>query len=68
MTFEPSRSFRRNKRVYKQIYLHGTMLITYSQMMVFMIGYQQILVHDCIAGLLANLSVRDFQEIEGRRP
>ncbi|XP_011337231.1 uncharacterized protein LOC105279268 isoform X2 [Ooceraea biroi] len=25
----------------------------------------EILVHDCIAGLLANLSVRDFQEIEG---
>ncbi|KAI4498254.1 hypothetical protein M0802_006740 [Mischocyttarus mexicanus] len=25
----------------------------------------QILVRDCIAGLLANLSVRDFQEIEG---
>lgn len=28
---------------------------------------QQILVRDCIAGLLANLSVRDFQEIEGTR-
>lgn len=28
---------------------------------------QQILVRDCIAGLLANLSVRDFQEIEGKR-
>lgn len=28
-------------------------------------NFQQILVRDCIAGLLANLSVRDFQEIEG---
>lgn len=30
-------------------------------------NYQQILVRDCIAGLLANLSVRDFQEIEGKQ-
>ncbi|XP_017766611.1 PREDICTED: uncharacterized protein LOC108555471 isoform X2 [Eufriesea mexicana] len=25
----------------------------------------EVLIHDCIAGLLANLSIRDFQEIEG---